>query len=230
MITRQIKNGPRLVTEGLTTTTIRESMMADCQHTCRICAAWTNTDAMRQRFSKHVAKDASCWNWTGHRTTKGYGQFNVGGVPDYAHRVSVRLDGRTIPDGMQVDHLCRNTSCVRPSHLDVVSHAENTRRRDVRRTGRSGVPGITWHEGRQRWRVYIESGQSRRRIGEFRDLTDAIEAQEEARADRRPHTIGDTIREHHAGDTTAWLAALLQLPVEHVRDKLEQAKQPQAVR
>lgn len=72
-----------------------------------------------------------CWQWTAGRNSRGYGCFAIQGVSQLAHRVSVVLDGREIPDGLTVDHLCRNIVCVNPGHLEVVTLAENNRRQPI---------------------------------------------------------------------------------------------------
>lgn len=86
-----------------------------------------------ERFWAKVDKSGDCWIWTAYRDRSNYGRFaaNNRKVPELAARVAVRLSGRTIPDGYQVDHLCRNPPCVRPEHLDVVTPLENIRRRDA---------------------------------------------------------------------------------------------------
>lgn len=45
-----------------------------------------------------------------------------------AHRVSYEIANGPIPDGMVLDHLCRNPACVNPAHLDAVPQRENVRR------------------------------------------------------------------------------------------------------
>lgn len=77
------------------------------------------------RFWAKVDRNADCWEWRGPRNAKGYGRFHASGASEMAHRTSVRLDGRDIPNGMEVDHICRNRGCVNPSHLRVVTHREN---------------------------------------------------------------------------------------------------------
>jgi len=82
------------------------------------------------RFWRYVVKDANtgCWNWTG-GTTKGYGSFTYPGRSKcYAHRFSWEMHRWPIPEGLVVDHLCRNTICVNPDHLEPVTQGENVRR------------------------------------------------------------------------------------------------------
>lgn len=96
---------------------------------------------LTQRFWAKVDKDGpiplyrpdlgQCWLWTA-ATTNGYGTISVGPARArkmvQAHRVSLDLAGVTIPEGMEPDHLCRVRSCVRPTHLEPVTHQENSRR------------------------------------------------------------------------------------------------------
>lgn len=88
-----------------------------------------------ERFEERVDRNGPasdiggwCWVWQGTGTKTGYGQISVEGSQRYAHRVSYELHVGPIPDGLQIDHLCRNTSCVNPAHLEPVTGAENTRR------------------------------------------------------------------------------------------------------
>lgn len=83
----------------------------------------------KARFWANVNKTEYCWEWTGHKFKGGYGQFWM----DYkfigAHRQSYLWEYGSIPDGFDVDHFeCDNTSCVRPSHLKAVTHAQNIQR------------------------------------------------------------------------------------------------------
>ena len=77
-----------------------------------------------ERFIIRVIKNESCWLWIGYKNPKGYGQFNK----TYAHRFSYEHYIRSIPQGWQIDHLCKNTSCVNPDHLEAVTLEENLRR------------------------------------------------------------------------------------------------------
>lgn len=69
---------------------------------------------------------SGCWQWTGHTaTTKGYGKIKRLGKVTGAHRHIYNLYKGAIPDGLELDHLCRNPSCVNPDHLEPVTKQEN---------------------------------------------------------------------------------------------------------
>lgn len=69
-----------------------------------------------------------CWLWTANTSPKGYGQIKVDGRLIGAHVVGYELTIGPVPEGLELDHLCRRTTCVRGAHLDPVTHAENLRR------------------------------------------------------------------------------------------------------
>lgn len=81
------------------------------------------------RFWARVSVDqGGCWVWTGGKSDRGYGYFRHGGRVQRVHRLAfVALRG-AIPEGLGLDHLCRNKLCIRPDHLEPVSGAVNTRR------------------------------------------------------------------------------------------------------
>jgi hypothetical protein len=71
---------------------------------------------------------AGCWVWQLSKNPKGYGSIWHEGKCWAAHRLSYTLLVGPIPEGLQLDHLCRNTSCVNPAHLEPVTNTENQRR------------------------------------------------------------------------------------------------------
>lgn len=75
---------------------------------------------------------SGCWLWLAADNGAGYGMFYVrsSGIRRgiLAHRLAYELLVGPIPDGLQLDHLCRNTICVNPAHLEPVTPRENCRR------------------------------------------------------------------------------------------------------
>ena len=80
-------------------------------------------------LSKVVPGPGGCLIWTAMATKNGYGRFWDGSRMVVAHRISYELHvGVKIPEGLQIDHLCRVRRCVNPDHLEVVTQRENWRR------------------------------------------------------------------------------------------------------
>lgn len=77
--------------------------------------------------NSHPATD--CIVWTGAQNSKGYGCLVIDGVGQLAHRVAWEDVNGPIPDGMTIDHLCRVRCCVNADHMEVVTVAENNRRK-----------------------------------------------------------------------------------------------------
>lgn len=69
-----------------------------------------------------------CWIWTGKQDGGGYGRLPRDGGLVGAHRAFYEAFVAPIPDGLQLDHLCRVPSCVNPLHLEPVTQTENVRR------------------------------------------------------------------------------------------------------
>ena len=96
------------------------------------------------RFLERVEQVGDCWVWTGGLNGVGYGQFYVGGPGTgkaYAHRWSYEFHIGPIPDGLHLDHLCRNRACVNPWHLEPVSVRENL----LRGEGPSALHAVKTH-------------------------------------------------------------------------------------
>jgi len=77
------------------------------------------------RFWAKVDQSDGCWTWTAPLTAAGYGRFWVSGQMVRAHRFAYELLVGPTPEGLVIDHLCRNHACVNPDHLEPVRDAVN---------------------------------------------------------------------------------------------------------
>ncbi len=90
------------------------------------------TDRQAEGFFAKVWFRPGCWEWSGDIATNGYGSFRYGPMAGgqkqkvgRAHRLAWELFVGPIPNGLVIDHLCRNRRCVNPNHLEPVTHSEN---------------------------------------------------------------------------------------------------------
>lgn len=84
-----------------------------------------------ERFWAKVDKQPgadSCWLWKASTKKAGHGQFRAGGTMVLAHKYLWELENGPVPDGLELDHTCRVPRCVRPSHLEPVTHRVNVLR------------------------------------------------------------------------------------------------------
>lgn len=103
------------------------------QYTLRqIANFWDKVDR-NGPVPEHRPDLGPCWLWTAWKDRKGYGRTSVWvnqkSTTLNAHRVAWEIEAwATIEPGLTVDHLCRVTSCVRPSHMELVPMSENVLR------------------------------------------------------------------------------------------------------
>lgn len=100
-----------------------------------------NTGTVEARIDKTAP--GGCWRWTGNKASNGYGYVSRGRALSkvVAHRVVYTMHRGPIPDGLILDHLCRNRGCVNPAHLEPVTTREN----NLRGFGTSGVHARQTH-------------------------------------------------------------------------------------
>lgn len=114
---------------------------------------------LEDRFWSKVDKSGDCWEWTGAKQARGYGRIRDGRPGrtrnPLAHRLSYEMHYGMPTDGLDVDHICHNRSCVRPDHLRAVTHKINSENRAAANINNksSGVRGV--HKARNAWKVSI---------------------------------------------------------------------------
>lgn len=84
-------------------------------------------DALARIQDRSITPRPDCRIWVG-ATDRGYGRISVGGVVMRVHRVVWESVNGPVPDGMELDHICRIRACCNPDHLEAVTHSENVRR------------------------------------------------------------------------------------------------------
>lgn len=94
----------------------------------------------------HPEPNSGCWLWVGAHDAKGYGNArfpNASGVNavQNVHRIVYQIERGPIPEGLCLDHLCRNPACVNPDHLEVVTYSENIMRGESPQLSRRRMMG-----------------------------------------------------------------------------------------
>ena len=75
--------------------------------------------------------NSGCWLWIGGLDGKGYGQIKHQGKHRRTHRIAYELFVGPVPQGLELDHLCRVRECCNPAHLEPVTHSVNMRRSPI---------------------------------------------------------------------------------------------------
>lgn len=146
------------------------------------------------RFWSKVNKTAKCWLWTGVMNDDGYGLFSHHGKNERAHRFAWTLLVGEIPDGMQLDHRCRNRVCVKPDHLRLATNKQNAEHLGMRATNTSGYRGVTFDRRRNKWSVLVCHNGHNRNGGYFDDVHEAGDAAKALRNELFTHNDFDRSR------------------------------------
>lgn len=158
--------------------------------------------------------NGGCINWTAGCDEQGYGFIFVGGKQRRAHRIAYEEALGPIPDGLVIDHLCRNPSCIAVQHLEAVTVRENTMRgaspyalaaaktQCLRGHPLSGENLTTDHRGHRKCRACanIHTKKHRETHPQVRDFKAEWERRKDAvNAKRREHKALERARAYQAG-------------------------------
>ncbi len=88
-------------------------------------------ERFRAKIELVWTRHGQCWMWDGWNSGDGYGKVWFDGRAQMAHRVVYELLVGPIPDGLKLDHVCRNRGCCNPAHVEPVTTMVNTLRGDA---------------------------------------------------------------------------------------------------
>lgn len=135
-----------------------------------------------ERFWAKIKKAGpdECWLWQGSNNGKSHGHLRIDGVKVQAHRYSYELVKGPIPEGLSIDHKCRNGLCVNPQHLQAVTHEKNMENLGVRSDNTTGYRGVVKVGGK--YRAQARKGSHRLSKSGISTLEEAIEIAKEFRS------------------------------------------------
>lgn len=127
------------------------------------------------RFLEKVTK-SDCWEWGAAKDDDGYGRFWFYGRMTLAHRWAYERWVGPIPEGVGLDHKCRNHGCVNPGHVRPADQKQNMENQAVRADNQSGYRGVTWNARLGKWQAKVGHQGRTYHVGYFEDPAKAGEA------------------------------------------------------
>ena len=150
----------------------------------------TRKTTVAEQLEKYTTTipETSCVIWFGSENQKGYGRILKDGKRQNVHRVTYEMTFGEIPEGMVIDHICHERSCVNPNHMRVCTNSENAKNRKLNTNNKSGFKGVhrnkyTSKRGLSpRWIALIQSDGKAISLGSFHTKEEAHEAYRRAAA------------------------------------------------
>ena len=143
-------------------------MQAGLRELTQTSNGWPRIPKPSQFAQRVVLTDqGECWAWSGQIDQLGYARIHNKYGTTYAHRMAYELMVGAIPDGMELDHVCRNRGCVNPEHLRPCTRSENLRNTGKMRTNTSGFKGVSWHKAERKWTARITLHRKGKTLGYF---------------------------------------------------------------
>lgn len=146
-----------------------------------------------EKIAALTTRAGDCLIWTGSLNPAGYARSRINGRHTMVHRYMwEQANGRPVPDGMYVDHICHNKACVNPEHLRPVTNKQNMENQNRAHRGNiSGVRGVTWDIYAKRWVGRVTHNKVTITVGWFKDLAEADEAVRQKRLELFTHNDAD---------------------------------------
>lgn len=143
------------------------------------------TDKDIARFWAKVDKSGGCWTWTGaaipNKVGNKYGHIKFADNMVYAHRFVYALAHGECPTNLVIDHICHNTLCVNPNHLQAVTQQQNNENRIPNKSNKTGIRGVSWQKVHHKYQVFVRSNGKLHYGGEYDDIHAAEKAAVELR-------------------------------------------------
>ena len=129
-----------------------------------------------------------CILWTGATHSRGYGHMWVGSRLVYAHRYAWERAKGEIPEGLHIDHICRNRKCVNVDHLRLASNKQNHENLSgARSDSRTGIRGAVWSSQKGKYLAQVWHNGKRHYGGAFDDPAEAGAVAAKMRAELFTH-------------------------------------------
>lgn len=144
-----------------------------------------------EEFYSLAVQGTGCWGWLGKVDTAGYARLGTA----RGHRVSYEIVYGPIPEGLVIDHQCRNRSCVNPDHLKAVTRKGNRENlKGAHKNNLSGVRGVHYHKQSGKWRARV----GHEGVVIYLGLFDTIEAASKAASDKRIELLENSLIDKEA--------------------------------
>lgn len=143
--------------------------------------AWHRGETALDRLVKNIEPAGDCWHWTSHIAENGYGKTGRG----WAHRLVYEELVGPIPEGLDLDHLCRVRRCVNPDHLEPVTRSVNLSRSPLMGNGNKPKPEC------KRGHVRTDENTYQRPNGNSRECRICMRDSERRRKERSSVMLSD---------------------------------------